>query len=113
MTNSADPDCWLLQIYTVCKGRVYPGSAGQGLAFVENEETINIFKIKKKIIWRSELCRLTMAFLVCRQNDKDYFPMSHIKGLAGIYGTNMYIVLLKMFWLTQLFPLLNYAPNIS
>ena len=22
---------WLLQIYTVCKGRVYPGSAGQGL----------------------------------------------------------------------------------
>ena len=22
---------WVLQIYTVCKGRTYPGSAGQGL----------------------------------------------------------------------------------
>ena len=36
MTNSADPDqlalrSQLIWIYTVCKGRVYPGSAGQGL----------------------------------------------------------------------------------
>ena len=29
MENSADPD--QLASYTVCKGRVYPGSAGQGL----------------------------------------------------------------------------------
>ena len=29
MTNSADPD--LIWIYTVCKGRAYLGSAGQGL----------------------------------------------------------------------------------
>ena len=35
MANSADPDQLassdLIWIYTVCKGRVYPGSAGQGL----------------------------------------------------------------------------------
>ena len=34
MANSADPDqlaSSLIWIYTVCKGRVYPGSAGQGL----------------------------------------------------------------------------------
>ena len=34
MANSADPDQLAdldLWIYTVCKGRVYPGSAGQGL----------------------------------------------------------------------------------
>ena len=38
MANSADPDqlassdfSQLIWIYTVCKGRVYPGSAGQGL----------------------------------------------------------------------------------
>ena len=30
MANSADPD-QLIWIYTVCKGRVYPGSAEQGL----------------------------------------------------------------------------------
>ena len=36
MANNADPDqlafrSQLIWIYTVCKGRVYPGSAGQGL----------------------------------------------------------------------------------
>ena len=33
MANSADPDLrsQLTWIYTVCKGGVYPGSAGQGL----------------------------------------------------------------------------------
>ena len=34
MANSADPDQFrsqLIWIYTVCKGRVYPGSAGQVL----------------------------------------------------------------------------------
>ena len=34
MANSADPDQFrsqLIWIYTVCKGKVYPGSAGQGL----------------------------------------------------------------------------------
>ena len=34
MTNSADPDqlaCQLIWIYTVCKDRAYPGSAGLGL----------------------------------------------------------------------------------
>ena len=35
MAISADPDEFL--IYTVCKGRVYPGSEGQGL-----KQTINI-----------------------------------------------------------------------
>ena len=33
MTNSADPD-QLASIYTVCNGRVYPGSAGLGLKAV-------------------------------------------------------------------------------
>ena len=36
MANSTNPDqllfrSQLIWIYTVCKGRVYPGSAGQGL----------------------------------------------------------------------------------
>ena len=31
MANSADSDRQLIWIYTVCKGGVYPGSAGQGL----------------------------------------------------------------------------------
>ena len=31
MTNSADPD-QLIWIYTVCKGRAYPGSVGPGLS---------------------------------------------------------------------------------
>ena len=42
MTNSADPDqfSWLLRsqliwIYIVCKDRVYPGSAGQGLISID------------------------------------------------------------------------------
>ena len=30
MANSANPD-QLIWFYSVCKGRVYPGSAGQGL----------------------------------------------------------------------------------
>ena len=43
MANSADPDLLasevgffrsqLIWIYTACKGRIYPGSAGQGLIF--------------------------------------------------------------------------------
>ena len=36
MTNNADPDQFrsqLIWIYTVCKGRAYPGSAGLGLTF--------------------------------------------------------------------------------
>ena len=35
MANSVDSDqlaCQLIQIYIVCKGRAYPGSAGQGLS---------------------------------------------------------------------------------
>ena len=35
MINSVDPD-QLASIYTVCKGRVYPGSAGQGLKPIED-----------------------------------------------------------------------------
>ena len=39
MANSVDPDqlaseSQLIWIYTVCKGRVYPGSAGHGLILV-------------------------------------------------------------------------------
>ena len=36
MANSADPDQFrsqLIRIYTVCKGRTYPGSAGLGLTW--------------------------------------------------------------------------------
>ena len=40
MANSADPDQLaseeqLIWIYTVCTGRVYPGSAGPGLIFIK------------------------------------------------------------------------------
>ena len=36
MANSADPD-QLIWIYTVCNGRVYPGSAGLGLTHCSQE----------------------------------------------------------------------------
>ena len=42
MANSADPDqlassaSQLIWIYTVCKGMVYPGSAGEGLMAKQN-----------------------------------------------------------------------------
>ena len=39
ITNSADPDQWLIWVYTLCKGRVYPGSAGQGLRKSPNFST--------------------------------------------------------------------------
>ena len=39
MANSVDPDeLQLIWIYTVCKDRVYPGSAGQGLKVKEIEK---------------------------------------------------------------------------
>ena len=47
MANSADPDQLasseqLIWIYTVCKGRVFPGLAGQGLLYVfMNTENIS------------------------------------------------------------------------
>ena len=45
MTNSADPDQLAsseanIWIYTVCKGKAYPGSAGQGLTFSEVQERL-------------------------------------------------------------------------
>ena len=49
MTNSADPDqlasSQLIWIYTVCKGRVYPGSAGQELKQ-------NLDYVKRKIAFK-------------------------------------------------------------
>ena len=45
IVNSADPDQFrsqLIWIYTVCKGRVYPGSAGQGLKYYTNTERAKI-----------------------------------------------------------------------
>ena len=49
MANSADPDQLASEDFTVCKDRVYPGSAGQGL----NECTLTTRKrreIKKHIV---------------------------------------------------------------
>ena len=48
MTHSADPDqlassSQLNWIYTVCKGRVYPGSAGQGLNITISKIDIYIY----------------------------------------------------------------------
>ena len=34
MTNSADPDQLASSEATVCKGRAYPGPAGQGLTLI-------------------------------------------------------------------------------
>ena len=42
MANSADIDQLAIWIYTVCKGRVYPGSAGQGLNFFEKKKLFQI-----------------------------------------------------------------------
>ena len=49
MANSADPDqlASLIWIYTVCKGRVYPGSAGQGLNWSEIIQAHTTKKEKK------------------------------------------------------------------
>ena len=44
MTNSADPDQFrsqLIWIYTVYKGRIYPGSAGQGLNRMANSIAVS------------------------------------------------------------------------
>ena len=43
MANSADPDQLqkpTIWIFTICKGRVYPGSAGQELTKKEEEERV-------------------------------------------------------------------------
>ena len=51
MANSADPDqCQVIWIYTVCKGRVYPGSAGQGLSIKLNISSH--FKISFLFFWK-------------------------------------------------------------
>ena len=43
MANSADPDPYqLIWSYTVCKGRAYPGSAGQGLSIEFNTKVMLI-----------------------------------------------------------------------
>ena len=66
MANSADRDQLvseeaLIWIYTVCKGRVYPGSAGQGLKVLSNLSQLNsnlistIFGCKKSLFWSYEL----------------------------------------------------------
>ena len=50
MANSADPVGFfrsqLILIYTVCKGRVYPGSAGQGLS-----NTVKLYSLPLPLSW--------------------------------------------------------------
>ena len=46
MANSVDPDQFrsqLIWICTVCKGRLYPGSTGQGLKLTDNVCCCDIF----------------------------------------------------------------------
>ena len=47
MADSADPE--LIWMYTVCKGRVYPGSAGQGIIFPEVFYLFNLMAVD--IFW--------------------------------------------------------------
>ena len=57
MTNSADPDQFrseLIWIYTVCKDRVYPGSAGQGL----------ILKVQAKPLYYKDVIVVCMRVAV-------------------------------------------------
>ena len=62
MANSADPDqlasLELIWIYTVCKGRVYPGSGGQGLI---NTALILKFEHIQLTTW----CRLNDIMVSC------------------------------------------------
>ena len=62
MTNSADPGCQLIWICLICKGRAYPGSAGQGLNVqTEQVDIVCIFHMFKNFF-----------FLIC---------IAHLKGL--------------------------------
>ena len=40
----------LIWIYTVCKGRVYPGSAGQGLWWMDT------LLLKRELFWKESIC---------------------------------------------------------
>ena len=67
----------LIWIYTVCKGRVYPGSAGQGLTLKVNEEAtgMNCFVVffSDKITMRGKIkkwqmtnrCPFSSSFIQC------------------------------------------------
>ena len=51
MANSADPDqLQLIWIYTVCKGWVYPGSAGQGLKLLSPVKHLLLNPMKKTLL---------------------------------------------------------------
>ena len=51
MANSVDPDqmasgSQLIWIYIICKGRVYPGSAGQGLKAPYSSKIDNFYSVR-------------------------------------------------------------------
>ena len=60
MANSADPDQLLTDLdLHICKGRIYPGSAGLGLMFIITFDTDNKIKLSKCVdilrLWSSVL----------------------------------------------------------
>ena len=62
MTNSTDPDQLASsELYTVCKGRVYPGSAGQGLRKVSNSKKTTSCLQK---VFRQNMSSLSLAFAI-------------------------------------------------
>ena len=74
MANSADPDQFRSQLiwsYSVCKDRVYPGSAGQGLNFVESMNECYEGTIQHCLVFKLRLFqRYFVAFALSIQIDR-------------------------------------------
>ena len=73
MTNSADPD-QLASIYTVCNGRVYPGSAGLGLKAVYIHFAVIVLKFGTPIFLLKSLMLLFVLRFYSLVN-----PMGHVE----------------------------------
>ena len=80
MTNSADQDqlasSELIWIYTVCKDRVYPGSAGLGLRKQNDNCCIVMF---------SEIYFIAPDETFFQQKSTDIFLISHGKHMVWVH----------------------------
>ena len=90
MTNSADPD---QSKPTVCKGRVYPGSAGQGL------------KVDPKCVLFRQKC---IDYMYIEKNDGLSFRslQQHYKEVVPMLWCNLYICTSVVFFVFFFFFLL-------
>ena len=79
MANSADPDqlvsseSQLIWIYTVCKSRVYPGAAGQGLNTVL---FVNPDPVETQYALPFQTVQIQISWLLKKPNDLDLHCLS-------------------------------------